>query len=235
MSRRVRSFRSEIEAYGTRKVKQEARNRLRELNDRVKDARRAGMEILAAALGDCRAKRSRAMASVGEAKATLKSAREGLREARSSCELGNVAARRERKERLEQAKTERNRELAEQRRDRITAKWQRKKAVEERARRPRGQRAGERLTEANDQIENDIAPDLIPLWRRLRRNFKGTPHQRVERFHEYLEENPEALERLHENQMGADREFEREAAAHYARLEEEAQSRSSNPHLNRAA
>lgn len=52
--------------------------------------------------------------------------------------------------------------------------------------------AAERRSESDDEVEQNIDPDLIALWRRVRRGIKGTDRKsRTEAFHEYVEEHPD--------------------------------------------
>lgn len=51
------------------------------------------------------------------------------------------------------------------------------------------------LGEQNEAVESDIRaidPMLVPLWRANRRLFKGTPHERYERFLEWADEQGES-------------------------------------------
>jgi hypothetical protein len=65
-----------------------------------------------------------------------------------------------------------------------------------------GYRAAETRAEREGRATSDIEamdPALLPLWNRTKRNFKGTPHERYERFLEYAEEHPdEVTESVHE-------------------------------------
>jgi hypothetical protein len=36
-------------------------------------------------------------------------------------------------------------------------------------------------------VENNISPQHIPFWRKIKRQFTGTPHERYEKFLEYIE------------------------------------------------
>ena len=55
-------------------------------------------------------------------------------------------------------------------------------------------RGHETRSEADDRVTCNIDPAYLPLWHRTKALFKGTPHQRYERFLEYVEAHPgEAL------------------------------------------
>lgn len=51
-------------------------------------------------------------------------------------------------------------------------------------------RGWERRKEKDDFAEANIPPEHVSLWRKLKTQFKGTPHERVEQFMKYLEEHP---------------------------------------------
>jgi hypothetical protein len=52
------------------------------------------------------------------------------------------------------------------------------------------QRGWEHRREKDDFTEQNIPPEHLVLWRKLKPQFKGTPDQRAEQFMEYLEEHP---------------------------------------------
>ncbi len=61
-------------------------------------------------------------------------------------------------------------------------------------------RGWEHRKEKDDFAEQNIPPEHIILWRKLKNRFKGTPHERAEQFMEYLEEHPgENMDALQEN------------------------------------
>ena len=48
-------------------------------------------------------------------------------------------------------------------------------------------RGWERRRERDDFTEQNIEPELLPLWHRVRGQFRGSPHERFEAFMEYAE------------------------------------------------
>lgn len=52
------------------------------------------------------------------------------------------------------------------------------------------QRGWEKRKEKDDFTEQNIPPEHLALWRKLKNQFKGTPHERAEAFMEYVEEHP---------------------------------------------
>lgn len=56
-----------------------------------------------------------------------------------------------------------------------------------------GYRGWERRRERDEFAAQNLDPEHLPLWRRIGGQFKGTPHERFERFVEYTEEHPEEV------------------------------------------
>jgi hypothetical protein len=66
--------------------------------------------------------------------------------------------------------------------------------------------AAERQQESDDEVRANIDPELVPLFNRVRRSIKSSPHQsRTEAFLGWLEENPDAV--IEVQQQLADREL----------------------------
>lgn len=56
------------------------------------------------------------------------------------------------------------------------------------AREPTGGALGwERRRERDERAESNIAPENLPLWRRIKGRFRGSPDERAEAFNEYVE------------------------------------------------
>jgi|SRR5579859_862216 len=51
-------------------------------------------------------------------------------------------------------------------------------------------RGWEHRRESDERVEQNLDPFEIDLWRKLRGQFKGTPHARLEAFRKYVEEHP---------------------------------------------
>jgi hypothetical protein len=59
-----------------------------------------------------------------------------------------------------------------------------------------GYRAAETRAEREGRATSDIEamdPALLPLWNRVKGRFKGSPHERYQRFLEYAEEHPDEV------------------------------------------
>lgn len=50
-------------------------------------------------------------------------------------------------------------------------------------------RGWERRRENDERVSVNIPPDLLPLWRRVKRSFVGSSHERFLAFMEYAEEH----------------------------------------------
>lgn len=58
--------------------------------------------------------------------------------------------------------------------------------------RPKGPaKSWEKRKENDEFTEMNIPEELIPLWKKVKNQFKGDPHSRYEHFMEYYEEHPE--------------------------------------------
>jgi hypothetical protein len=78
------------------------------------------------------------------------------------------------------------------------------------ARRAAARKGAEHRSEREEAARGEIDPSHHALWKRIGRGIKGTPHERAERFKEYVEENPrEEIAALVEH---ADREVARMVA-----------------------
>lgn len=55
-------------------------------------------------------------------------------------------------------------------------------------------RAADTRREREEAVTCNLAPDLLPLWQRVRGQFSGTPHQRWEAFARYVEEHPDEVD-----------------------------------------
>ncbi len=199
--------------YFTRKLKKEAAARVKALRAAVGEARRTGALAVRAAMGDCRAAKERAKGRVKAAKQELNEAREQRRQAKTSCAVGVAEGRSRRAQLLAQAAYERDLELNAQARDRARAKALRAGRDDAQRRDPNAgrRRAAEKRSEAVDFAVQNVPDELLDLWKVEGPRFKGNPHQRVERFLEWVEENPDArYELAAKNSARLDRELERE-------------------------
>jgi len=82
--------------------------------------------------------------------------------------------------------------------------------------------AKERRQESDDEVERDLAPELVPIWRKVKRQIRATPglRSRTEAFLEWVEENADdVVARQAEEYAGPAfaRALEREEREHYAR------------------
>ena len=54
-------------------------------------------------------------------------------------------------------------------------------------------RAREARSERDDAVTCNLAPDELALWRKVRAQFRGSPHARLESFREYAAAHPGEL------------------------------------------
>jgi hypothetical protein len=98
------------------------------------------------------------------------------------------------------------------------------------ARAPKGAYLGwETRRERDERVQQNIPPELLPLWERLRIKG-GTPHARFEAFMQYVHDHPDEV--LEAQQQDAERRMEGEIEARYGQhagtpCEDRTQSRSS--------
>ena len=80
-------------------------------------------------------------------------------------------------------------------------------------------RGWDRRRENEERVTVNIAPDLMPLWERVRWGLKGTPQERLEAFEAYVHDHPsEVTQAL---QDAADAKLHAELDEADARAEEE--------------
>lgn len=83
----------------------------------------------------------------------------------------------------------------------------------------RGVKRREAQQESDDAVERDIDPSLVPVWRRVKRQFTDTPRMsRSEAFLHWVEEHPEEVSVLQEQvSMPTEESLEREQWSEEAR------------------
>lgn len=60
-----------------------------------------------------------------------------------------------------------------------------------------GYRGWETRRERDERVTENLPADLLPLWKRMRNQFKGSPMHRYEMFMQYVEEHEdEGIEAL---------------------------------------
>lgn len=80
-------------------------------------------------------------------------------------------------------------------------------------------RARARQQESDQEVERNIAPELIPIWRKHKRQIRGSDRRtRTEAFEEWVHDNEsdvraELAELAHREQAKAEREYARQQAA----------------------
>lgn len=109
-------------------------------------------------------------------------------EARATCDVQKAQAGRIRGQ-AAKAKAEHVAELAHQRTMRRLERQQKERQLEKR---PRLAKASTRRQESDDEVRENIPPELAFLWERVKRQIKGSERMtRTEAFLKYAEENPD--------------------------------------------
>lgn len=164
------------------------RSRLRDLRGLIQHVKALRKQALANAREKCREDRK---AWKERAKELRRRARQVLRdriarekaEARAVCKKAKADVRASAKSATERAKADLRAERQMQRE--IAAAEGRLRKQEQRT------TATERRAESDDEVRNNIDPELRPLFDRVRRSIKGSARQsRTEAFLHYAEENP---------------------------------------------
>ncbi len=116
-----------------------------------------------------------------EQRAAISAKAEKLRKAQAEqCQADQDAARRE----LDQEVADAHAELERERRS-FSHNYGRKKSRTTR---------GERRQEADEDVERNLPPELVAVWRRVKGEFKERPRiSRTESFLHWVEENPDAV------------------------------------------
>jgi hypothetical protein len=78
------------------------------------------------------------------------------------------------------------------------------KTEREQARSLAAYRGHETRAEREHGVLVNVPDELVPLWQKTKAMFKGTPHQRWERFMEYVEAHPGEAERALMESVGDD-------------------------------
>lgn len=182
-----------------RDAKRLLEGRLRAIRVEIKQLRKQEQAQLRKIRSGCSRSRTRALARAKARRAELlaqarREARELLDAARRACTRNLTAVERRTMSAVEQLRDE-----SERRRNRYLQDWGRRKggveaivardrkAIEARVRRERAQ-------EADHEVEANIAPELVPIWRQVRKRFKASDKlSRTEAFEHWVEENPEEV------------------------------------------
>lgn len=191
-----------------------ARDKLRELRDALKDARARRHEAMRAAVLRCRTER---LAARERARALRIRGLEELREAarlereaaRSACTLSKADARK--KDGIEGVRAELEAERTYQLEMRRIDAGHRERRKEH-----RHATYIERRSESDDEVRQNVAPEMLSLFERVKRGIKGSSRMsRTEEFLKYVEEHPrEFLETINDRTDALVRELEnRERAA----------------------
>ncbi|MCK6586922.1 MAG: hypothetical protein L6Q76_04985 [Polyangiaceae bacterium] len=192
------------------------KGRIKQARDAVKGAKSEGKARLAAVREACIETIEAATRALNDARQALTGAREKSKNARSKCTANKRATREQTVAHVAAAKEKLEDARRDQASERIFGDQKRYVPAENPAKKAAMRR--ERREEGDDFVVQNLSPELIPLWNRVKRKFSGTPHDRWEEFLEWVEENPDAVSDARDAAMDdrrLDQEFAREQAAHY--------------------
>jgi hypothetical protein len=170
--------------------RRQARATLKALREAVREAKAKRKEARRAASARCRDAR---LAAKTRARELREAARKALVEA---VRLEKQAARETcQRERQQADQTAGGAVRAAAEKAAAEARYQRELArIERRADRRREASKRERRQESDEAVERDVPPELVPLWRRVRRTIRGNARtSRLEAFLRYAEENPDDI------------------------------------------
>ncbi len=207
--------------------------KLRELKARIADVRKRRRVVTAKQVRRCRARREALQEEIRQKRAAERERinreiREMRDSARKACALRKQAIRtaslsiEQRRRQTLEAERQLQREL---------------RNAEQYAKRRREafrKSAGEAIAESDDQVRKNLDRELLPVFNRVRRTIRPSPHQsRTEAFLQWVEENPDEVIAL--RQQAADVELERLFREH-AKAERQARGqRRVRPKSKRAA
>lgn len=195
-------------------IERDLRKKQRETIDRLrsewKAARLNKKTALAAVRAQCQADRASVRAKAAELRSQLraeyKDRASRLRsEARASCASGAQAVKDDVAKKADAVKAERAAQKEQRAIERL-ARASKKKAPRTSAR--------ERRSESDDEVRQNISPELVPLFERVKRQIKGSARMtRTEAFLHYVEEHPgEAMAAIEEKTEAVIRELARKEA-----------------------
>lgn len=165
-----------------RELKSKNRDKLLALRARVRGARAEARAALREAIAQCRA--GRKLPTLAQLAADLRAAK---RAARSQCSVDLKAAR-ALKDGAARARAELDAERTYQRDLRRIEAANRRKMLAQKVRRGAPRASGQ---ESDEQVEGNLPPELVALWRRVRRQIRGSDRKsRTEAFLQYAEEHP---------------------------------------------
>jgi hypothetical protein len=209
---------------------------LRALVVALREARAARREAIRETKAACREGRKLARERVKELRLrALAELRESVlaerTRAREACSAGRAAAR-ELGTRAEQARAKLAAERQFRREMRRIERGNRERRRELAPRRA----VGERASESDDEVRGSLPHELVPLFERVKRGIKATPHMsRLEHFLLYAENHPgEALESMEDRTEILVRELEAKERAAARALARRPTSRRRTPVLEEA-
>lgn len=180
--------------------REQDRKKIRALRGQIAEVKKRRAGALRLAVKRCRVRRRELAQRIKEFRAAererVNREVEAMRQqARETCEARKQAIRAAAKSKEERTRETLRAEKALQRELRETERHlkRREKAV--------ALTVAERMRESDDEVERNIEPDLVPIWRKVKRGIKGSERKsRTEAFLQWVEENPGEIARMREKQ-----------------------------------
>lgn len=206
--------RRELERRAAAELRRRDRERLAALRAAIRTAREARRQRIREARELCKSARAKLRARVAAAREALRAAREALRAAPQTCATNLERARvleayNAARDALAIELAKRSADRARKREERQDARiWNRDRKLSTRA---------ERRAESDDEVRNNLPPELVPLWEQRKGKIKASRlRSRTEAFLEWVHDHPGAVAELHAKAEAAElARLERAELEHY--------------------
>lgn len=161
------------------------------------------------------AHRERAKELRAELTAAIRAERAALR---GTCSVGRDAARAEAQKRIEAARRELGEERSSQRTRRL---YERPAKLHAGSKATGGRRSAELRSESDDEVRNNLPPELQPVFDSVRRSIAASPRRtRTEAFFEWAAEHPERVWAITERAIAGDlKRLEADEREHHRRMQ----------------
>ena len=181
----------------------------------AKAQKREGIANVRTKCKDARiAHRERAKQLRAELTAAIRAERAALK---GSCAIGRDDARAKAQARITQLRRALGEEQSAQRTRRL---YERPAKLHAGSRSSGGRRAAELRAESDDEVRNNLPPELVPVFDSVRRSISASPRRtRTEAFLEWAAEHPERVWSITERTIAADlKKLEADEAEHHRRM-----------------
>lgn len=212
--KQIASQKRQVASELRRDLKRKDQERLAALRGAIRDAKSAKKQRLADVRGMCRSNRERLREKEAQLRAELRERIAAERiAARTSCSTNRATARTQGQANIARAVSAFTTARADVKRERI---WDPSRdplmAKKKRGRSAAAREVAVRRTESDDEVRNNLPPDLIPVFEAVKRGIReGARRSRTEAFLEWVHDHPGRVWEIMEQQAAADLErMERE-------------------------